>query len=841
MALMNLWALAMLAWLAGVAIQLQQSSLTAKPWAISGLVLSALWVALAIWLRGRVRQRRAVGWCMVWTACALLAWASTTLRAHALLQQALPAEWQDQALLLEGQVEGLPTPRGPSLGFDVAVRRLSLQGESVLRPDLPGRVMLYWQAGDLMQQVKAGQVWRWTVRLQAPISTGNPGGFDAALWMLDKGVRATGSVLSKKGVTRPQLLEDPAHWWSTGAVDRARQSIREAIYRQVPDVRLAGVLAGLTVGDQAAIDREDWNVFRKTGVAHLVSISGMHIAMVGWMGSMLLAWWWRRSPWLMHRWSAPTIQLVSGVVVAAAYSLLAGWGVPAQRTVCMMAVWALLKVAGRPWPWPLVWLASAVVVTMMDPWALYQAGFWLSFVAVGVLMASGSALEAPAPVDPSWLERSWRASRGLVHTQWLTTVSLTPLAAVFFQQVSVVGFFANLFAIPVFTVLITPLALGGMVWSPLWSAAAGMMDGCIKVLGWMAHWPGAATHVAMLPTWLAMLVVPAAAALILPVPWRWRLIGLPALMGMVLLPGRWALVPPPLPGQFSLVAADVGQGTSVLVRTAHHALVFDAGPKVGDRSDAGQRVVVPLLGALGVARLDRLIISHRDTDHVGGAASIVAEVPVALLQSSLEDEHPLRQTLVAGQTLPHLRCEAGQHWQWDGVDFTVLHPSAQDYERRASLLPNALSCAVRIQAKAMPGQPAASAFLAADVEAEQEAAILSRARLSSQNSGALNTQLLVVPHHGSDTSSTEPFLKALQPIQAVIQVGRRNSYGHPSPDVLARYDMLSVARVATPACGAFVWNSGEPPLGEVQALRLDPSQHLRLGHCWRQASRHYWD
>jgi competence protein ComEC len=270
-------------------------------------------------------------------------------------------------------------------------------------------------------------------------------------------------------------------------------------------------------------------------------------------------------------------------------------------------------------------------------------------------------------------------------------------------------------------------------------------------------------------------------------------------------------------------------------------LVFDAGPKVGERSDAGQRVVLPLLVGLGVTHLDELIISHRDTDHVGGAASVVSVLPVVLLHSSLEDEHPLRQTMVNGQLLRHVRCEAGQQWQWDGVEFTVLHPSAQDYQQRATLSPNALSCAVRIQSQALPGREPASVFLAGDIEAEQEAAVLARAQASGGGLAALRTTVLIVPHHGSKTSSTDAFLRALHPMQAVIQVGRRNRYGHPSPEVVARYDALGVARVASPACGAFLWDSSETPHLDEPALKLDPTEHLRLGQCWRQHTRHYWD
>ena len=264
---MSLWTMAMAAWVAGLAWQLQQSSLTALAWAQGACAFAALMVLVSVWLRRSKPAQRRAAWPLVWLACALLAWGSTTWRAHALMQQTLPASWQDQDLLLEGQVLGLPTVRGGSLGFDVAVQSLALHGQT-LGQGMPRRVMLYWRTGDAMQ-VQAGQVWRWTVRLQPPVPTGNPGGFDAALWLLDKGVRATGSVRTKKGQT-PQLLQSPSHWWSAGAVDRLRQTIRESIQRQEPDARLAGVLAGLTIGDQSAINREDWDVFRKTSIAHLI-------------------------------------------------------------------------------------------------------------------------------------------------------------------------------------------------------------------------------------------------------------------------------------------------------------------------------------------------------------------------------------------------------------------------------------------------------------------------------------------------------------------------------------------------------------------------------------------
>ncbi|MDE2400337.1 MAG: DNA internalization-related competence protein ComEC/Rec2 [Burkholderiales bacterium] len=862
---MTLWAMAMLAWLAGVAVQLQQTSVSPVKWAQAACLLAVLAGVLAIWAWARRpgRPGRHVARMGCWVACALLAWGSTSWRAHEKASQVLPSAWQDQDVMVVGEVLGLPEPRGQALGFDVAVRQYEFQGRiwpvsqsSVGGRPLPDRVSLYWApVGDdgqapgrsdgpgPLKQVQAGQVWRLPVRLQSPIRAGNPGSFDAALWLFDRGVRATGSVRPK--VAEPRLLAQPKGWWSAGCVDRARQLIRAAIGRQVSDPRLAGVLAGLTVGDQAAIDHDDWDVFRKTGVAHLVSISGLHIAMVGWMAGGALSWGWRRSERLMHRWPAPTVQLIGGVVAAALYSLLAGWGVPAQRTVGMMALWAALRLSGRRWPWPLVWLLSAVVVTLMDPWALYQAGFWLSFVAVGVLMSSGPAGPSRGQDAAHWHWRVWGKITAAVRTQWLATVSLTPLAAVFFHQVSVVGFVANLFAIPIFTLLITPLTLAGAAWSPVWSVAAWVLAQSIQVLSWMAAWPWSVAPVAALPSWVSVVSVAAAGAVALPVPWRWRLIGVPMVLPLVCLPTAWHLQPPPAPGQFILVAPDVGQGTAVLVRTAHHALLFDAGPKVGERSDAGQRVLLPMLASLGVTHLDELLISHRDTDHVGGAASVVDAVPVMQLRSSLEDEHRLRQKAPGGLVLRHVRCETGQRWQWDGVVFDVLNPSAEDYERRDDLSSNALSCVLRIQAQARSGHEAGSALLAADMEAAQEAATLDRAQSVVTGPALLRSTVLVAPHHGSKTSSSEGFLLAVQPVQTVIQVGRRNRYGHPSPEVMARYDGLSLARVATPACGAFLWNSAEVlPVSRptpTSTMAGDVTQHLRLGECWRQRAGHYWD
>jgi competence protein ComEC len=295
-----------------------------------------------------------------------------------------------------------------------------------------------------------------------------------------------------------------------------------------------------------------------------------------------------------------------------------------------------------------------------------------------------------------------------------------------------------------------------------------------------------------------------AALAVAPLPWRLRALALPLMLPL--------FVPPierPAPGAVQLVVADVGQGSAVLVRTRGHALLYDTGARYSPDSDAGSRVLVPLLRALGVARLDRLVLSHRDTDHVGGAAAVLAALPVSELASSLEPSHPF----LAGRA--HRRCEAGQSWTWDGVRFDMLHPRAEDFARAAEAKPNALSCVLAVTDAA-----GRRALLAGDIEAEQEA------RLVRDESAALRSDWLLVPHHGSRTSSTAAFLDAVAPTAALVQAGYRNRFGHPAVDVSERYRERGIALIRTDRCGA--WTGSPGGAGGPGGI------------CQREAARRYW-
>jgi competence protein ComEC len=787
----------LLAWLAGVACQLHERSLL--PWSAyvgAGAIAALLFVAARFGRRFAWRRTAAAA-----TAAALAGFAVAGWQATDRLRDALAPELEGRDLVVTGVVASLPQ-QGPSgLRFRFAIERGGGEPATV-----PALLALGWYSGfhedaaltQPQRELRAGQRWRFTVRLRRPHGNLNPEGFDYELQLFEQGVRATGYV---REAPPPLLLADAAAF----PVERWRQRVRDAIYAQVADRRAAGVLAALAVGDQTAIERDDWDLFRNTGVAHLMSISGLHVTMFAWLAGLVVAALWRRSGRAMLAVPAPTAARWGGFAAATTYAFFSGWGVPSQRTVWMLATVVLLQGAGMRWPWLLVLLASGVVVTALDPWALTQAGFWLLFAAVGLLMASSPALEKGAPPAPPPGWRAWPVRlaahlRADLRTQAIATLGLTPLTLVFFQQVSVVGFLANLVAIPLVTLIVTPLALLGTLLAPLWSLGGAVVQGLDGLLARLAAIPGAVWVVPAAPLWARIAGLAAAALLVMPLPWRARLLALALVLAL--------LVPPrelPAEGAFDLVAADIGQGTAVLVRTREHVLIFDAGPQYSCESDAGQRVLVPLLRGRGDEHVDLLMLSHRDLDHVGGALSILGGLAVDAVSSSLEPGHPV----VAAASRPR-RCEAGQRWRWDGVDFAVLRPLADDYAR--ALESNAMSCVLRVSGGGR------SALLTGDIEREQEGLLV------AAHGDGLRSDVLIVPHHGSRTSSSVSFIEAVRPKIAVFQAGYRNRFGHPAPDVVERYRERGIAIVATPACGAWQW------------LGAGPAE----GRCEREAARRYW-
>jgi competence protein ComEC len=822
----------------GVAAQLQQPAL----WpAADYAALVALAVAGTLILYGIAalkclkRPGPRIAHLMVFVVAALLGFGLTGWRAGAFQSGTLNPALEGRDIAVKGMVLAMPQVSEDAVRFRLGVESASLNGQAV---KLPPQILLGWYSGFAGRETKsspaqdsdaselalelqrkpqllrAGEHWQMTVRLKAPHGNSNPYGFDYELWLWEQGIQATGYV--RAGLHDAPPLRLSSSWQFP--VERFRQAVREAIYQRVDNRQLAGVLAALVVGDQNAIERADWDVFRATGVAHLMSISGLHITMFAWVASLLLGSLWRRSvrltPRLCLALPASSAGALGGLMLATLYALFSGWGVPAQRTIWMLATVVLLRQSGRQWPWQQTWLLAMAVVVALDPWALMQAGFWLSFVAVGVLFATDSgAHEADKSRTTGvfssinrlragfWAERLSRALASLLaaaREQWVVTLALTPLSLLLFNQVSLVGLLANAVAIPWVTLLVTPLAMLGVLWSPVWDAAAWTVGLLTLFLQWLASWPMASVSVAAAPLWCAAAGVLGGGLLAMRLPWHWRALGIPLLLPVLL----WQRVPVAT-GQFELLAADIGQGNAVLVRTASHTLLYDTGPRFSRESDAGNRVLVPLLRALG-ERVDMLMLSHRDSDHIGGAPAVLAMQPQASLLSSIEDSHELQALRKS------TRCVAGQHWEWDGVTFDVLHPAAADYERANKS--NAMSCVLRIASGAQ------TALLVGDLEAPQEL------RLVASNPASLKADFLLVPHHGSKTSSSAVFLDAVQPQLALVQAGYRNRFGHPVASVVARYDERGIRLVRSPQCGAAGWQSVKP--AEVS--------------CQRQQGQRYW-
>jgi competence protein ComEC len=731
-------------------------------WTGSAIVLPLGVLALA----AKRRRYRAVAILCGVAFCVLTGFFWAAAVSHWKLASQLPLEWVGRDVVIEGVVADLPQhfARGGRVRLDVV--RVITPGAQV-----PRTVMLNWyeergpQPGDA-PALHAGQRWRLTVRLQRPHGNYNPHGFDVERSLLERGVRATGYV---RPVPPPRIIADfdfaPGY-----AIARLREEVRERLLRALPGAPYGGVIVALTVGDQQAIAPAQWTVFTRTGVNHLMSISGLHITMVASLVLAITGAVWRRIPALASRLAAHQAAAAAGLAAALGYALLAGFAVPAQRTVYMAAVIALALWSGWRWPAPTVLGAALGTVVLIDPLAAASPGFWLSFGAVAALiLVTTGHLRRPGLLA-AWLQ-----------SQWTIMVALAPLLIALFQQVSIVSPLANAVAIPVISLLVVPLALLAIVPPLGWLAqlAHAALVPCMSALAWLAQFPGAAWQQHAPVPWAVGAALLGALWLMLPRGFPARWIGLIAMLPMFVMKPAG-----PAADELWVTALDVGQGQAVVVRTSQHALLFDAGPSYSSGGDAGERVVVPYLRGQGVSRLDMLIVSHDDSDHAGGALSVLSALPVARTLSSLPEQHPITEASATASL-----CRSGQRWHWDGVSFEMLHPTVQSYNQ-GSVKDNDRSCVLRVVSGA------GSVLVAGDIEQRSERELLIRVR------GELSSALLIAPHHGSRTSSTPDFIRAVGARQVLFSIGYRNRFGHPHPQVVARYRASGAQSLRTDVSGA---------------------------------------
>jgi len=672
-----------------------------------------------------------------------LAWACGS--AQSALDDRLDPQLDGRTLWLEGRVVGLPE-------VSDGVVRFQFEEARSRRAELPKKMRLAWHGGP---PVQGGERWRVVVNLKRPHGLVNPQSFDHEAWLLAQRIGATGTIKSGERLSPATGL---GSW---------RDSLRQHLLA-VPAFQREGAIAALVLGDGSGLSAGDWRLLQHTGTVHLMVISGQHIALLaGFLYAMVallarVGAWPRRWPWL----PCACALALSGALV---YGMLAGFQVPVRRACVMVALVLLWRMRFRhlgAW-WPL--LLALIVVLLLEPLASLQAGFWLSFSAVAILvLVFGGRLGA------------WGWWRGLTRAQWTMAIGLLPMMLILGLPVSSSGPLANLVAVPWVGLVVVPLALLGTLLLPVPAVGEGLLwlaGGALHLLfellgvvaGWLPAWLPS-----NLPLWAWLLAAAGALLFLLPAGVPLRLPGLALLLPALLLPTQQLD-----DGRADVWVLDVGQGLAVLVRTRDHSLLYDAGPRFGD-FDTGERIVLPSLRAMNLKGLDLMLLSHADNDHVGGAAAIKAGMPVARVMSG----EPQRLAKALGAEA----CESGRSWQWNDVTFRLWQ-----WQRASS--GNQRSCVLQVEA----GDE--RLLLTGDIDILAERALM-------QAYFPLASQWLLAPHHGSRTSSSRAFIDAVAPQHALITRGRHNAFGHPHPQVLERYRAAGV---------------------EVHDTALDGALHLRLG------------
>ncbi len=760
-------------------------------------------------------------------AIAGFAWAGFCAQRY--LTDALPKDLEGRDIVLVGTVHSLPFRFPQGVRFNFTVESAQVDGKPV--SSIPPKIALSWYAssrtgGTPPSEVQPGERWQLNVHLQRPHGNANIGGFDYEVWLLEQDLRATGTVRTEDESCASTLVIDGSVcadnrrlasfvWSFNNVVERARGWMRDRIVAALPDKQYAGVIVALVIGDERGVNQTDWKVFNRTGVGHLIAISGLHITLIAGMCARLMYALWSRSfftraelPLLLPAHKAAAL---TGVIIGFIYVLLAGFGVPAQRTLYMLTVVATALWFGRLASISHIACIALGVVLLLDPWAVLWPGFWLSFGCVAIILYAtvGRTLQLPTDVSPPVqprLQRWWTWLKAEGRTQLSLTLGLVPLTMLLFGQVSIVSPIANAIAIPLISFIVTPLALlGSVLPAPL---SAGLLlfahfwiDGLAQVLTFLSAMPGAVWMAPVPPFWIFACALIGTLWLLAPRGMPLRPLGLIGWLPLLLnSPSH------PRDGEIWVTAFDVGQGMAVLIETPRRRLLYDTGPVYSPEADGGNRVILPYLHARGITKLDGMIISHNDNDHSGGALSVFEEMPVDWVASSLAFDSPIVRAAPA-----HRRCVAGQNWVWDDVHFEMLQPAASSYES-TKYKPNAHSCTVKISVGTQ------AILLAGDIESVQEA------ELVNSIPGKLQSTVLLAPHHGSGTSSTLPFLQAVKPQIAIFQVGYRNRFHHPKPEVYERYGDLGITRLRSDDAGA---------------INVDMADTLTHSE-YRMAQPHYW-
>ncbi len=757
-----------MAFLLGILALQQVADLPSWSWLAGLLVLFLIFHSLS---------RRHPRFGLLSATCFGFLWAAC--HGHWTLQPGLEPSLEGEEVLVAGVIISLPQRELRSIRFVFAPEEAWLAGREIA---LPERLRLSWY-NDFPAELAPGQRWRLQIKLKRPWGMMNPGGFDYEAWLFQKGIRATGYV---RRSAQNRLLGDSL--W-TAPLQRFRAGLLQRLATALGEHPARGIVIALALGERDAISDRQWQTLLASGTNHLVAISGLHVGLVAGLVFFLVRLLWRVCPRCCLRIPAPKAAAMAALLAGLGYAALAGFSIPTQRAMLMLAVvlGALLWQRSLA-PWRALALAFWLVL-LWQPMAVLAAGFWLSFAAVGlILFGMGGRLNSSG----LW----WKWGR----VQSLVAIGLLPLLLLFFHQGSLSAPLANLIAVPLVGFLVVPLTLLGTALVSIWpQGGAVLLQGGASLVQWL--WPGLEALTQQLPVltrsmplWTLLPALLGVAWLLMPRGWPLRSLGVVLLLPMLLQQPA-----PPAVGTAELTLLDVGQGLAAVVQTHRHTLVFDTGPRFPSGFDTGRAVLLPFLRERGIAQVDTLVVSHGDIDHIGGARSLSEGIPVSRILTSV----PQKVTWSEREA-----CRRGESWYWDGVEFALLHPPVLDRNGRG----NDDSCVLKVTAR---GQ---SVLLPGDIEAEAERELLA-------SEAPLQAQVLVAPHHGSRTSSTENFIAAVRPQWVLYPVGYRNRFGFPKPDIAERYRRAGVRELLSYRTGALSLTLGSGGLWP---------------HAFRLSARRYW-
>ncbi len=686
--------------------------------------------------------------CMLCLGCA---WA--ILSAENILNWSLPEELEGKTIPITGTVSSLPEVTKDRTRFEFTLD--TLNGRLEKKPKL----LLSWYLG--ARPIHVGEKWQLNVRLKRPHGLANPGGFDYEKWLFQKKIRATGYIANQPGNSRIHA----AHW--SYSIDTFRENLAQKMEKNLKGEETTGMIVALVMGLQKGIATSQWNVMRSTGTSHLMAISGMHVGFVAGFMYAIVNFIWRRYPKLLLILPAMQAAALGGFFSAIIYAAMAGFSLPTQRAVIMLFVFLLGLFLRRVLS---IWQAFTLalfIVLLWDPLSIFSVSFWLSFGAVfAILFGMSGRLQSKG----LW----WKYGR----VQWVVTLALMPLCLLVFQQSSLISFFANIFAIPLVGFLVLPFSLLGtlflFIYQPLAQSLLFIAAKIIDFIWWILAYLGEmkfAVWQQSIPT-LSILFFSLIGILLMIAPRGIpsRSLGIFCFLPLIFYHTFSIKV-----GEVSLTLLDVGQGLATFIQTQHHTLIFDTGPTMG-ADDAGARVILPFLSVMQISTIDKMIISHGDDDHIGGARSLLNNLHVKEILTSVPKKLMYKNTAI---------CEREMHWAWDGVTFEILHPSKNRLGQG-----NDSSCVLRIQT----GEHAI--LLTGDIEKTTEKYLVENSR------HLLRSDVVVAPHHGSKTSSTLPFLQAVQPTYVLYPTGYRNKYRFPNKAVFERYRAIGAQSFDTAKDGA---------------------------------------